>query len=273
MTTADYLESLQNDLETINTSLGLQSGTKFTDIATMAENGDITVGGGSSISDYFYNENSVNGSTSSYDIPLWTTYVKKLSSDIKLSSTTTSLARAFWGYNGETLDLSNFDTRNISDFNMMFNKSNFTSLTLGTNFSVQSATDLSSMFESNRSVTSLDLSQFGQCSCGSLNNMFNNCTSLTSVDLRNFNSTASFLNTNYMFRGDSGLSALQHIDMRSFDFSAKSVNLSMMFGSNSGYGIPNNCEIIVKDTTEKSYFNTNLSRLTNVKTAAEYEAN
>lgn len=45
--TADYLESLQDDLETINTALSLQSGTKFTDIATMAQNGTITTGGGS----------------------------------------------------------------------------------------------------------------------------------------------------------------------------------------------------------------------------------
>ena len=52
MTTADYLESLQNDLETINTSLNLQEGTKFTDIADMAESGQITVGGGGSGRDW-----------------------------------------------------------------------------------------------------------------------------------------------------------------------------------------------------------------------------
>lgn len=52
MTTSDYLESLQNDLTTIKTSLNLQEGTKFTDIADMAESGQITVGGGGSGRDW-----------------------------------------------------------------------------------------------------------------------------------------------------------------------------------------------------------------------------
>ena len=45
-TTEQLLQSLQNDLNTINTSLGLEEGTNFTNIAQMAQVGDITTGGG-----------------------------------------------------------------------------------------------------------------------------------------------------------------------------------------------------------------------------------
>lgn len=49
MTTADYLESLQNDLTILKTSLDLDEGTNFTDIAEMAQGGEITKGGGTTI--------------------------------------------------------------------------------------------------------------------------------------------------------------------------------------------------------------------------------
>ena len=48
MTTADYLEQLQDDLATINTTLELPAGTNFTDIAEAVENGDIINNNGGS---------------------------------------------------------------------------------------------------------------------------------------------------------------------------------------------------------------------------------
>lgn len=55
MTTEDYLESLQDDLNTLKTSLDLEEGTNFTDIAGMAEGGEIIRGGG--------------GGTPAYELP------------------------------------------------------------------------------------------------------------------------------------------------------------------------------------------------------------
>lgn len=272
MTTADYLESLQDDLATINTSLGLQAGTKFTDIATMCEDGDITVGGGGDLSEYFNTQNTKSGSSSTSNVPAWTSYIKKMPSTIELASNTTSLDYFFRGYDGDVLDLTSFDTRNKTSLFSIFSGSGFKSLILGTNFSISSATDVSYMFEGNRNITSLDLSNLGECPATTTSYMFYNCTSLQSIDMRNFNSTANSVYTPYMFRGDSGLPNLKHIDIRSFVLSTKSVTLSTMFGSSVSWGVPNDCEIIVKDATEKAFFNSNLSRLTNVKTAAEYEA-
>ena len=52
MTTTDYLESLQDDLSRTVEALNLEEGTNFTDIADMAENGEISTGGGADLSEY-----------------------------------------------------------------------------------------------------------------------------------------------------------------------------------------------------------------------------
>lgn len=61
MTTSDYLESLQDDLSRTITALDLEDGTNFTDIADMAENGDIGTGGGTSVD--ISSLSSINDST------------------------------------------------------------------------------------------------------------------------------------------------------------------------------------------------------------------
>lgn len=58
MTTTDYLESLQEDLNKINTILELEEGTNFTNIANMVESGDITKGGGQMIPTNLYELNN-----------------------------------------------------------------------------------------------------------------------------------------------------------------------------------------------------------------------
>ncbi len=58
MTTTDYLESLQEDLNKINTILELEEGTNFTNIANMVESGDITKGGGQVIPTSLYELNN-----------------------------------------------------------------------------------------------------------------------------------------------------------------------------------------------------------------------
>jgi len=45
-----------------------------------------------------------------------------------------------------------------------------------------------------------------------------------------------------------------------------------MFGSSASNGVPDNCLIIVKDETAKQWITSKFSRLTNVKTIVEYEA-
>ena len=53
MTTANYLESLQNDLNTIVNTLELDEGSNFSDIAQMTTEGEISKGGGSEYTGHY----------------------------------------------------------------------------------------------------------------------------------------------------------------------------------------------------------------------------
>lgn len=111
-------------------------------------------------------------------------------------------------------------------------------------------------------AVSIDASGYNTENVYTFNSMFVNCKSLASLDLSNFvcGNNASI---SQMF---SGCNSLQHLDMRNFEFSkiTNSSNYRSAFN-----GVPTTCEIIVKDDTEKQWFATNFSNLTNVKTVAE----
>lgn len=114
-----------------------------------------------------------------------------------------------------------------------------------------------------------DFSGFSIASCSTLNKAFMGFAhgiSNLSLDLSSFENTDA-VNTGDMF---SGCTNITHIDLRKFDFT-KLDSYSNMFGS-SGNGVPDDCEIIVADDTQKTWVTTNFSRLINVKTVAEYEA-
>ena len=60
--------------------------------------------------------------------------------------------------------------------------------------------------------------------------------------------------------------------LRNFDFANVGTSYNNMFGSSATSGVPNDCEIIVKDDTAKTWITGKFTRLTNVKTVAELEA-
>ena len=101
-----------------------------------------------------------------------------------------------------------------------------------------------------------------------LQQMFRDCSSLTELDLSNFKVDTYIYNTSNMF---SGCTNLTKIDIRGLNLSSV-FTISNMFGSDASSGVPDNCEIIVKDNASKTTITNNFSRLTNVKTVAEYEA-
>ena len=101
---------------------------------------------------------------------------------------------------------------------------------------------------------------------GTINNlfltyMFSNCEKVTSLDLSGMVGTVGRMGS--MF---AGCSALTHIDIRGLIMHECGI-YSSAFNS-----VPTDCEIIVKDTTEKEWLLSKFSSLTNVKTVAEYEA-
>ena len=95
-----------------------------------------------------------------------------------------------------------------------------------------------------------------------MSSMFLNCTSLEELDLSNWN-TYNVTSMRFMFQG---CTSLRHLDIRNFSFS-KVNEYNDMFKD-----VPNDCLIIVKDSTAKSWITSKFANLTNVKTVAEYGA-
>ena len=106
-----------------------------------------------------------------------------------------------------SLNFSNINTLNVLKMNNMFNECNsLISLDLS-NFNTKNVTDMSYMFSNCTSLTSLNLSNFNTNNVTYMNSMFSNCTSLTSLDLSNFN-TKKVNNMNSMFCNCTSLTSL-----------------------------------------------------------------
>ena len=124
----------------------------------------------------------------------------------------------------KTLDLSNFNTSNVTSMINMFSQcSSLTELDLS-NFNTLNVTNMSNMFSGCRSLTSLDLSSFNTSNVTSMYGMFSSCTSLINIDLSSFN-TSNVTGMNSMFNS---CFELTDIDLSKFDTS-KATTISWMF--------------------------------------------
>ena len=92
-------------------------------------------------------------------------------------------------YGVNSLDLSNFDTSQVTDMQEMFRYcTKLISLDVS-NFDTSQVTDMYGMFNSCYKLTSLDVSNFNTSQVTDMQSMFDNCSSLTSLDLSNFNTS------------------------------------------------------------------------------------
>ena len=79
------------------------------------------------------------------------------------------------------IDLSNFNTANVTDMGYMFHNCDaLTTLDLS-NFSTANVTDMGSMFAGCSVLTTLDLSNFNTANVTTMYMMFNSCSSLTTI--------------------------------------------------------------------------------------------
>ena len=115
-----------------------------------------------------------------------------------------------------TLDLSNFDTSQVTDMRYMFSDiSNLTSLNLSS-FNTSKVTDMGYMFNAMSSLTTLDLSNFDTSKVTDMSKMFSNMFNLTTIDLFNFD-TSKVTDMSSMF---SGMSSLITLNLSNFDTSS-----------------------------------------------------
>lgn len=156
-------------------------------------------------------------------------------SNVKTSPSIVNMAGMFRGVGAQSIDLSNFNTQNVTNMGSLFmqatnlnqvtglsadktfkvtNMSNMFAGTALTNFDLNnlsgaSAQDLSGMFSSMPTLTSLDhLAQFGQRNLNNginqvtnLSNFVNGDSALTSLDLSGFTNTANLTDLSGAFSG------------------------------------------------------------------------
>ena len=132
------------------------------------------------------------------------------------TSNVTSMESMFAGCSSLTsLDLSSFNTSKVTNMVAMFGGcSSLTSLDLS-GFNTSNVTDMVAMFEGCSSLTSLDMSSFNTSNVTNMAYVFNECQSLTSLDLSNFN-TSNVTNMKSMF---SSCSSLTTLDLNGFNTS------------------------------------------------------
>ena len=126
----------------------------------------------------------------------------------------------FVGTKFRTIDLSKFNTSNVTDMNHMFRECKATSIGLS-NFDTSKVTTMQHMFNQCE-ATSLDLSNFDTSKVTDMRCMFYECQA-TSIDLSNFN-TSKVTTMEYMFYGCEAAS----LDLSSFDTS-EVINMKAMF--------------------------------------------
>ena len=118
------------------------------------------------------------------------------------------MRKLFYGCNALVdLDLSSFDTSNVTDMSYMFdNCCSLESLDLSS-FNTSSVANMLNMFNRCASLISLDLNSFDTNNVTNMASMLANCASLISLDLSNFN-TENVLSMKSMFGYSSRLKIL-----------------------------------------------------------------
>ena len=126
-----------------------------------------------------------------------------------------------------TLDLSNFGTANVTTMaNMFYECAALTTLDLS-NFNTSNVTSMASMFYGCAALTTLDLSNFNTSNATDISTMFSDCHSLASINLSNFD-TSNVADMSEMF---ASCLALTTLDLSNFNTSNATSMASMFYGS------------------------------------------
>ena len=224
-------------------------------------------------------------SSGTEEIMLWYTdndnnelYEVYIGSDNGITSITSGNS-LFSGYTSLiSLDLSNFDTSNVTDMeNMFYGCTSLTSLDVSS-FDTSKVKNMKLMFYQCKSLTSLDLSNFDTSNVESMHCMFGNCSKLTEINVSSFD-TSNVINMGFLFANDSSLNYLNlssfdtsnvtdmmqafiniscTIDLRNADFS-NVTSYSNMFN-----GVPVDTTIYVKDETQKAWLTEKFTSMTGI---------
>ena len=131
--------------------------------------------------------------------------------------------------NATSINLSNFDTSNVTNMSSMFRGcSSLTSLDVSS-FNTSSVTNMSYMFYNCRNLASLDISAFDTSNVTNMYAMFYDCEKLSSLDLSTFD-TSNVIYMDSMFHDCRSLTSL---DVSNFDTSNVKMMQEMFYNCNS----------------------------------------
>ena len=172
----------------------------------------------------------------------------------------TNMGGMFYGCsNLSNIDVSLFNTKNVTNMGGMFyNCSNLKIIDLG-KFDTKNVTEMGGMFLGCSNLEKINLSSFDTKNVTDMNGMFYNCFNLTSIELKSFD-TKNVTNMSYMFYKCSNL---VNIELTSFN-TENVVNMESMFYNCSNVKSMDLSSFDTKNVTNMSYmFNkcTNLSSL------------
>ena len=173
--------------------------------------------------------------------------------DLDLSNFDTSNVTLMWDmFSGmsrlTTLNLSNFDTSQVTYMGGMFDYMfNLTTINLSS-FDTSQVTYMGEMFRGMSKLTTLDLSNFDTSKVTDMTEMFYGMSSLTTLDLSSFD-TSRITSMYYMFYG---MSSLTTLDLSSFDTS-KVTNMYYTFSNMPSLTTLNLSNFNTSKVTDMSY--------------------
>ena len=191
----------------------------------------------------------LNPITVSKPAPKWQSYFKTIwdKSEVPSTSTTnsiditnfntanvTDMSGMFMGCeNLKSLELRNFNTVKVTNMSSMFSScTQLTTLNIGT-FKTDNVTSFADMFLGCKALADVDLSSFSTSNARSLNGMFKNCRSLKSLYLTGF-SNGQVTDMSSMFNGCSALTTIYVQD--TWSTNAVTVSSDMFTGCTSLIG-------------------------------------
>ena len=157
------------------------------------------------------------------------------------------------------INLSSFNTQNVTNmFSIFSNCSKLTNIYLSS-FNIKNVINMAGMFVGCNELINLNLSSFYTQNVTNMVNMFMLCSKLTNINLSSFNTQ----NVTNMFGMFSMCSNLKNIDLSSFN-TDKVINMSNMFGSCSNLTNIDLSSFNTQNVTDMSNMFSGCSNLTNI---------
>ena len=212
------------------------------------------------------NFNAIKATDMGYMFAYCSNLTKILFGEYFVTENVTTMASMFRDCSSlSSLDLSSFDTSQVTDMSWMFGfsnnvTSNLTTIAFGSNFNTENVTTMYCMFRRCIQLLSVDLSGFNTSQVTNMATMFYECNNITSIKLSSNFDTSQVTDMSFMFARCYDLASL---DISMFDTS-KVTNMNSTFNGCSSLTGLNINNFDTSQVTNMSYMFYNCSSLSSL---------